>query len=87
MLVMMTMTMTMTMKYGREKCRPCSGKVSPQRSQNFKETENPDFYPGDEEILFTKKSVIADELENFKCKQTKKEKKTLSLRLYDTLPV
>ena len=65
MLVMMTMTMTMMMKYGREKCRPCSGKVSPQRSQNFKETENPDFYPGDEEILCTKKSVIADELGKF----------------------
>ena len=62
---MMTVTMTMMMKYGREKCRPCSGKVSPQRSQNFKETENPDFYPGDEEILFTNESVIADELGKF----------------------
>ena len=66
MLVMMMMTMMVMMKYGREKCRPCSGKVSPQRSQNFKETENPDFYPGDEEILlYTKKSVIADELGKF----------------------
>ena len=59
------MMMMVMMKYGREKCRPCSGKVSPQRSQNFKETENPDFYPGDEEILFTKESVIADELGKF----------------------
>ena len=65
MLEMMMMTMMVMMKYGREKCRPCSGKVSPQRSQNFKETENPDFYPGDEEILFTKESVIADELGKF----------------------
>ena len=62
MLEMMMMTMMVMMKYGREKCRPCSGKVSPQRSQNFKETENPGFYPGDEEILYTKESVIADEL-------------------------
>ena len=59
------MMMMVMMKYGREKCRPCSGKVSPQRSQNFKETENPDFYPGDEEIIFTKESVIADELGKF----------------------
>ena len=59
------MMMMVMMKYGREKCRPCSGKVSPQRSQNFKETENPDFYPGDEEILYTKESVIADELGKF----------------------